>query len=175
MLLAETALHQELDPGTPGERYQVVVGARTRSIPPALRRALHHRDQSCRFPGGGVRVAEGPHVQHWARGGPTTMTNLILLCRWHHRAVHEEGYRVTRGPEGALRFSRPDGREWPDVPSPAAVPDDTVGALRSANEARHVQIHPSTACARWLGERLDLAWTIDVLRSGLVNPDRYPL
>ena len=82
---------------------------------------------------------------------------------------------MTRGPEGALRFSRPDGRELPDVPSPAAVPDDTVGALRSANEARHVQIHVSTACARWLGERLDLAWTIDVLRSGLVNPDRYPL
>ncbi|HSL48572.1 MAG TPA: DUF222 domain-containing protein [Candidatus Deferrimicrobiaceae bacterium] len=141
-LLAETALHHELDPGAPGERYQVVVHvdaavladpdqpgqsvledgprvpagtsqrlacdasrvvmrhdaegqivevrARTRTIPPALRRALQHRDRSCRFPGCTVRVGQGHHVRHWAQGGPTTLSNLALLCRRHHRAVHEE-------------------------------------------------------------------------------------
>jgi hypothetical protein len=106
-LLAETALHHGLDPGTPGERYQVVVhvdapvlGARTRTIPPALRRALHHRDQGCRFPGCGVRFTQGHHLRHWAHGGPTTLSNLALLCRRHHRAVHEEGYQVTRLPDG---------------------------------------------------------------------------
>ncbi|HET9491458.1 MAG TPA: DUF222 domain-containing protein, partial [Methylomirabilota bacterium] len=147
-LLAETALHHGLDPGAPGERYQVVVhvdaevladadapgqsvldegprvpagtsqrlacdasrvvmrhdrdgrllevGARTRTIPPALRRALQHRDRGCRFPGCGVRFAQGHHLRHWAQGGPTTLSNLALLCRRHHRSVHEEGYRVDR-------------------------------------------------------------------------------
>jgi 5-methylcytosine-specific restriction endonuclease McrA len=214
-LLCETALHHELDPGAPGERYQVVVhvdaaaladpsqpgqsaleevghvpaetsrrlacdasrvvmphdeqgrpleiSARTRTIPPALRRALYHRDTTCRFPGCHVRVGQGHHVQHWAQGGPTTLTNLVLLCRRHHRAVHEEGYHVTRDPEGAVRFRRPDGCELPDVPPPAPVPDDPVGALRSANEERQIKIGPRTGCARWLGERLDVGWAIDVL------------
>jgi hypothetical protein len=139
------------------------IGARTRTIPPALRRALHHRDTTCRFPGCGVRVAEGHHVQHWARGGPTTLTNLILLCRRHHRAVHEENYQVTRCPDGGFQFRRPDGRELPDVPSPAELPDDPVETLQAASEAQQVWIHARTACAGWLGERLDLGWAIDVL------------
>jgi hypothetical protein len=67
------------------------VGARTRTIPPALRRALQHRDPGCRFPGCGLRVAEGHHIRHWAHGGPTTLSNLALLCRRHHRAVHADG------------------------------------------------------------------------------------
>ena len=68
----------------------VEVGARTRTIPPALRRALAHRDQTCRFPGCRGQIREGHHVQHWARGGPTALSNLVSLCRRHHRAVHEE-------------------------------------------------------------------------------------
>src|SRR6266571_4391924 len=71
------------------------IGARTRTIPPALRRALLHRDRVCRFPGCGRPAAVGHHIQHWAQGGPTTLSNLVLLCRWHHRAVHEEGYQVS--------------------------------------------------------------------------------
>src|SRR6266850_1419431 len=69
------------------------VAARTRTIPPAIRRALHHRDRGCRFPGCGVRFGQGHHIRHWAQGGPTTLANLTMLCRRHHRAVHEEGYR----------------------------------------------------------------------------------
>src|SRR5467141_217288 len=141
-LVAETALHHGIDPGAPGERYQVVVhvdtpvladadapgqsvleggaripvdtsqrlacdasrvvmrhdpdgrvteiGARTRTIPPALRRALEHRDRGCRFPGCGRLFGQGHHIRHWAHGGPTTLSNLALLCRRHHRSVHEE-------------------------------------------------------------------------------------
>jgi len=213
-LLAESALHH-LDPGAPGERYQVVVhvdaqvladpdqpgqsvlddgarvsaetsqrlacdasrvvmrhddhgrlveiGARTRTIPPALRRALHHRDRSCRFPGCGVRFGQGHHLRHWAHGGPTTLSNLALLCRRHHRAVHEEGYQVARGPDGALRFRRPDGRPLPEVALPAPVPEKPVEVLRMAHESQGLRLNARTACTGWLGERLDVGWAIDVL------------
>ena len=214
-LLAETALHHELDPGAPGERYQVVVhvdapaladpaeegnsaleegirisaetsrrlacdasrvvmrhdedgrtvevGARTRTIPPALRRALHARDRGCRFPGCGLPFGQGHHVRHWAQGGPTTLSNLALLCRRHHRAVHEEGYQVDRQPDGALQFRRPDGRLLPEVPPPAAVPADPVQALRARHDAEGLRLHARTALPCWLGERLDVGWAIDVL------------
>ena len=146
------------------ENGQVVeVGARTRAIPPALRRALHHRDGGCRFPGCGLPRGEGHHVRHWANGGPTTLSNLALLCRRHHRAVHEEGYRIDRKPDGALHFSRPDGRVLPAIPSPAAVPADPVAAIRAENEARGLRLHSRTTCPSWLGERLDVGWAIDVL------------
>ncbi len=150
----------------------VEIGARTRTIPPALRRALQHRDRGCRFPGCGVRVAEGHHLRHWARGGPTTLGNLALLCRRHHRAVHEEGYQAERQPGGALRFRRPDGRLLPDVPLPAAVPSDPVHALRVQHESQGLRLHPRTACATdWVGEPLDLGWAIDVLHPA-ANPCR---
>jgi len=214
-LIAETALHQTLDPGAPGERYQVVVhvdatvledpaqpgqtaleggirisaetsrrlacdasrvvmrhdqdgqlveiGARTRIIPPDLRRALHYRDRPCRFPGCGARIGQGHHVQHWSNGGPTRLTNLVLLCRRHHRAVHEEGYQVAREPDGTFHFRRPDGSTLQDVPEAATVTGDPVRSLQAANEVRRPRIHARTGCPPWLGERLDVGWAIDVL------------
>lgn len=109
------------------------VGARTRTILPALRRALLHRNQGCRFPGCGVRIGQAHHIQHWAQGGPTKLSNLTLLCRRRHRAVHEEGYQLDRLPSGELRVRRPDGRptsatrstsftRGPAVLTPAARP-----------------------------------------------------
>ncbi len=141
----------------------VEIGARTRTIPPALRRALQHRDLGCRFPGCGMRVGQGHHIRHWAQGGPTTLRNLALLCRRHHRAVHEEGYQVDRQPDGALRFRRPDGRLLPEVPAPGAVPADPVQALRARDAAQGLRLHARTACPGWLGEPLDVGWAIGVL------------
>jgi hypothetical protein len=146
-----------------GDGRVVEIGARTRTIPPALRRALQHRDQTCRFPGCHVRVGEGHHVRHWAQGGPTTLSNLALLCRRHHRAVHEEGYQVARLPDGALQFRRPDGRPLPAVPAPVAVPADLVATIRAQHVAAGLRLHARTGLARWLGERLDVGWAIDVL------------
>ncbi len=146
------------------------VGARTRTIPPALRRALHHRDRGCRFPGCGVRVGQGHHLRHWAHGGPTTLSNLALLCRRHHRAVHEEGYQVARGPDGTLWFRRPDGRPLPEVPPAAEVPDDPAQILRAHHEAQGLRLNARTACPRWLGERLDVGWAIDVLHPRAARP-----
>ncbi|MEX2221361.1 MAG: HNH endonuclease signature motif containing protein [Candidatus Rokuibacteriota bacterium] len=139
------------------------IGARTRTIPPALRRALQHRDRGCRFPGCHVRVGEGHHVRHWAQGGPTTLSNLALLCRRHHHAVHEEGYQVARGPDGALGFRRPDGRPLPEVPPVAAVPANPIEALRKRHDSQGLRLHARTACPGWLGEPLDVGWAIDVL------------
>ncbi len=139
------------------------VGARTRTIPPALRRALHHRDQGCRFPGCGVRFGQGHHLRHWAQGGPTTLSNLALLCRRHHRAVHEEGYQVEREPDGTLQFRWPDGRPFPDVPPTWPVPEDPIGVLRAQHETDGLVLHAHTATPGWLGEPLDVGYAIDVL------------
>src|SRR5436190_22244307 len=131
------------------------VGARTRTIPPALRRALHHRDRGCRLPGCGLRFGQGHHIRHWARGGPTTLSNLALLCRRHHRAVHEEGYQVERQPDGELHFRRPDGRVLPEVPLPHEVPDDPVKPSERGTMRRGL------SCTRGLRPRVGWgsAWT----------------
>src|SRR5881396_2387593 len=221
-LLAETALHSGIDPGAPGERYQVVVhvdapvladpdapgqsvledgthvcaetsrrlacdasrvvmrhapdgqvvevGARTRSIPPALRRVLHHRDRGCRFPGCGLPFGQGHHIRHWAQGGPTTLSNLALLCRRHHRAVHEEGYQMERGLDGALTFRGPNGWSIPDVPDPRVLPRDPMEVLQEANIADGLNLNSHTMTPDWLGERLDVGWAVDVLHPLAGNP-----
>src|SRR5437660_6511447 len=120
------------------------IGARTRTIPPALRRALHHRDRGCRFPGCGLPFGEGHHIRHWARGGPTTLSNLALLCRRHHRAVHEEGFRIERAADGALIFRRPNGWLMPDVPDPPSVPREPFDALREENIAHGLSLTAQT-------------------------------
>ena len=137
------------------------VGARTRTILPALRRALQHRDHGCHFPGCCGRHTQGHHIRHWARGGPTTLSNLALLCR-RHRAVHEEGYQIERSPDGALRFRRPDGHAIPDLPPPVRVPTDREGALRERNEGKGLRLDARTTSPEWDGERLDLGYALDV-------------
>jgi hypothetical protein len=139
------------------------VGARTRTIPPALRRALHHRDRGCRFPGCDVRFGQGHHIRHWANGGPNTLSNLAMLCRRHHRAVHEEGYQLERLPDGALRFRTPHGDGLPDVPARPSIPDDAVQLLRKHNDAAGLRLNAHTLCAGTLWEPLDVGWAIDVL------------
>lgn len=109
------------------------VGRRTRTVPTALRRALAHRDRRCRFPGCENRYCDAHHVRHWSEGGRTRLDNLVLLCRRHHRAVHEEGFRVEMDlpPAGpvSIRFFRPDGRGIPEVPrARAAAPTTTAAA-----------------------------------------------
>ena len=139
------------------------VGARTRTIPPALRRALQHRDRGCRFPGCNVRFGQGHHIRHWAHGGPTKLSNLALLCRRHHRAVHEDGYGLDRQPDGALRFTRPDGLIVPDVPPASEVPDQPSEILRARHLASGLAIDARTGMSGWLGEALDVGYAIDVL------------
>jgi hypothetical protein len=85
------------------------VGRRTRTISPALRRALEIRDRGCRFPGCGLRFTDAHHVKHWADGGETSLDNCVLLCRHHHRLVHEGGWQVGWWGAGRPVFYDPRG------------------------------------------------------------------
>ena len=92
------------------------VGRRTRTIPPHIRRALEERDRGCRFPGCGCRFTEAHHVKHWADGGETSLRNTLLLCRRHHRAVHEGRVKVSVNSDGTVLFFTPKGRMLVDAP-----------------------------------------------------------
>jgi hypothetical protein len=106
------------------------VGRRTRRVPPALRRALDARDRGCRFPGCACRFTAAHHIVHWADGGATKLDNLVLLCRRHHRRVHEDGWRVCSDRTGAnIVFFTPDGRALADAPP---MPEPRSLDLRSA-------------------------------------------
>ena len=85
------------------------VGRKTRAIPSAIRRALRARDSHCQFSGcSHTRYLDGHHIIHWANGGETKLDNLVLLCRRHHRYVHEHGFSMQRQARGFM-FSSPSG------------------------------------------------------------------
>ena len=101
------------------------VGRSSRVVPAAQRAALTVRDGGCVFPGCQRPLAwcEAHHLRHWLHGGPTDLANLALLCRAHHRAVHEGGWRLTWAPDGQLTAIPPtddthgtrDARPRPDL------------------------------------------------------------
>jgi hypothetical protein len=101
------------------------IGRKTRAVPPALRRALQSRDAGCRFPGCNQhRFVDAHHIHHWADGGDTSIDNLLLLCRRHHRLVHEQGFGVERSADNDIRFTRLDGRvieEHPQLPATGSI------------------------------------------------------
>ena len=80
---------------TTGRSEPLDVGRRTRVVPPAIRTALAVRDRGCTFPGCDRPPVwtDAHHLQHWADGGTTSLDNLVLLCRRHHRAAHEGTWR----------------------------------------------------------------------------------
>jgi hypothetical protein len=92
------------------------VGRKTRTIPPAIRRALATRDRQCRFPGCQARRCDAHHVDHWADGGATRLDNLLLLCRRHHRLVHEGGVTVAIDVDGAAHFTLRNGHHLASSP-----------------------------------------------------------
>jgi hypothetical protein len=80
-----------------------------------LRKALHARDRGCRFPGCHTPAAwtDGHHLRHWADGGPTSLTNLVLLCRFHHVLVHEAGWTIDFDiSRNIVTARRPDGTRY---------------------------------------------------------------
>ena len=140
------------------------VGRRTRTVPTALRRALQDRDHGqCQFPGCESRHCDAHHVVHWADGGETRLSNLILACRFHHRALHEEGFRVVATGDGGFQFLRPDGVPLPAVPAVARWKGAPLAPTDARLEAAGINIGPHTATPEWYGEPLELAAVLDVL------------
>ncbi|HEY6792652.1 MAG TPA: DUF222 domain-containing protein, partial [Trebonia sp.] len=124
----------------------LAVGRRTRTPPPALRRAVRERDRyRCRFSGCESRKTDLHHVRYWSNGGPTTLANLISLCRRHHTAVHDKGYTIT--PTGDFRT--PDGALIPHSPQ-LPHPDGDITTSHDADISYHTIVPPHS------GERLNL-------------------
>lgn len=134
------------------------VGRKTRSIPPALRRALNARDRGCRFPGcGATKSVDAHHVRHWAEGGVTSLDNLVQLCRHHHRLVHEAGYRVEIT-GGRPTFRRRDGSLIAEcLEAPAG---SRRGCVRAARRSGARRIDAVDLGGHSRGEPFDLDLTV---------------
>jgi hypothetical protein len=89
-------------------------------VPPAwLLRQVRYRDQGCRFPGCGTRgFTQAHHIEFWGDGGRTDLDNLVTICTWHHKLVHEYGWWIKGGAEHELRWYRPDGTRYRAGPTP---------------------------------------------------------
>jgi hypothetical protein len=111
-------------------------GRKSRTVSPALRRALHARDRACRFPGCGLRFTDAHHIVHWADGGETSLRNTMLLCHVHHRHVHEGGWRVFLDSEGKAVFFTPHGKAIAGAPP---MPPADADALLRRNRERGVE------------------------------------
>ena len=146
-----------------GPKGELDIGRKTRVVPPAIRRALHVRDEGrCQFPGcENHRWVDAHHIVHWARGGETKLDNLVLLCGHHHRLVHEGGFGVLRQGDGRLVFRRPDGQAVPAAPSPTR---GRCAELRARNRREGLQIGPGTA-SPGTGEPFDRGLAVAGLRA----------
>jgi hypothetical protein len=103
----------------------VGIGRTARNVPPWLLRALRHRDRTCTFPGCGfTRFVHAHHIQPWERGGPTDLDNLVLVCPFHHKLVHEHGWAIALGEiPGTADWFRPDGTRYCPGRAPPRLAD----------------------------------------------------
>ncbi|TVP45585.1 MAG: HNH endonuclease [Gemmatimonadales bacterium] len=146
------------------------VGRRTRIVPPALRRALEIRDGGCAHPHCTNRICDAHHIIPWQEGGATSLENLVLLCRRHHRALHRRelsveargGARGDAQASGGL-FRDGEGRELTGIPPLPALCEDPVAALRQAHAARGLEPATLAALPKWDGAPLDLGLALDWL------------
>jgi Domain of unknown function (DUF222)/HNH endonuclease len=129
------------------------ISRKQRTVPTPLKRALWSRDRGCSFPGcERTRYVDGHHVRHWAEGGETSLENLTLLCSFHHRLLHDGGFRTGRNSDGTLYFARPDGRVIPRFGYRADDSlDDGVsdGSLRSAEVSQAHDPSAETSGSAW--------------------------
>jgi hypothetical protein len=148
------------------------IGRKTRSLSPALQRALKSRDGGCRFPGcDRTRFTEGHHIEHWACGGETKLSNLVTLCTFHHRLVHEGGFGLRVTDDGVFVFTRPDGsrvetngRLGVRFRGSAATAVE-LDRLFEQNMGLGITIDSQTARCRWVGDRMDYGLAVENLVS----------
>ena len=158
------ACDASLLPVLEGELGQVLnVGRKTRSIPPAVRRAVEAKHgRCCSFPGcTSTRFIHFHHVQHWAHGGDTSARNLLPLCSFHHRLVHEGGWTVQYDGAGAPEFRHPEGRPLPPWMTMPSTPPDVIERMREAHAV--FDIDEDTGLCDWDGQPLDLYACVDAV------------
>ena len=155
------------------------VGRKMRTIPPPVRRALEFRDRGCRFPGCTSRRYDAHHIHHWADGGETKLSNLVLLCRRHHRLLHEAGFEVRMGADGAVQFFHPRGRPLHESPAPPPVgPYPCDDLLRDLEDAG-ILVTGNESMPAWDGTPMDLRYVMECLwkppphLQALVDRERY--
>jgi hypothetical protein len=157
------------------------VGRKTRSIPPALQRALRSRDKGCRFPGCcNTRYTDAHHIHHWAHGGETKLSNLVTLCRFHHRAVHEGKVEIHVLDDGAIRFLQPNGESFDSVAPGHNHPMSNWRELPRHHGEQGITVNARTAVTRWDGGPMDFGMGVDSLLHRIrttKNPPRggFPL
>lgn len=146
------------------------IGRRTRVIPTAIRRALWLRDRGCRFPGcANRRFLHGHHVRHWLHGGSTSLANLVSLCSFHHRQVHEGGFSLRLDACGDVEVQGPAGARLPHVPHRPVLqaPDDVVIWLDDWAAKAGGAIDAWTATSSWDGEAVDYPECVEALMEGM--------
>jgi hypothetical protein len=143
------------------EGNRLYLGRSRRLATPAQIAALTVRDgHGCRFPGcNHTRHLHAHHVRHWLRGGPTDIDNLVLICSFHHRVIHDHGYLI-RWASGRWMFSRPDGTPIPTV-APALTGNSE--SLIEMHTRAQLRITRTTLTPDWYGERLDPQPILDAL------------
>jgi hypothetical protein len=172
---AETARRLACDAGRVEVRHGpdgavLDAGRKMRTVPPALRRALEARDRGCRFPGCNLRFTDAHHIVHWADGGETSLKNTTLLCRAHHRRVHEGGWRVYSDKDGRqVVFFTPRGKALAAAPPPPPLAPDPVAALLRGNRARGVEPDARAAAPRFKRDR-DVPWAIEAAAREALDP-----
>ncbi len=101
------AIRAALPPALGGTGTQILAAGRTsRLIPPHIRRALNVRDQGCVHPGCDrpPERCHAHHRRHWAHGGPTDLTNLVLACPTHHQFWHDHDLKPHQQPDGSWQL-----------------------------------------------------------------------
>jgi hypothetical protein len=142
------------------------IGRRSRSIPPAIRRAIQLRDGGCRFPGcTHDRFLHGHHIQHWLHGGETSVDNLIQLCTRHHHLVHEGGWSVVRGDAGEWTFADPKGKTLASE-APQAWTGNILTWLQEWADEHGLDLGPDANEPLWDGTRPDYDMAVGALLAG---------
>ena len=128
------------------------VGRKTRTIPAALRRALAARDGGCRFPGCTNRLfTDAHHIEHWIDGGDTSLDNTVLLCRRHHRVLHEHGFSLEQL-DGKLVFRDSGGHEVPEQGPRRPIAVDLANV---AGDWRGARVTAEANAPGWDGQPVD--------------------
>jgi hypothetical protein len=152
----------------------ITIGRKRRTIPASMKRALLRRDGTCRFPGCGARAfLQGHHMEHWLDGGATELANLVSLCGFHHRYVHEYGYRVELTCDGQVQFINPHGQVLKTVPDRPSSADLGWPSILIENAGLGIT-HETCACG-WNGGPVDYHLCVDALIAADEGRVRYPL